>query len=176
MKKHVSMLLCLVLCFATVLSSCGDNHKIDIDDISWEIKMGINYLEDSVAVVEYTNNTQYTITNISLSFSLKSNNSESDLNEYYAYLAKEYKFSDEDLQKIKDDGITMKSSLDLDEGEYFEPGKTIEDTINYGYTFIYTTEYCDLFEPNMFKITYIDENGLECRVYYDYINDAYTEK
>ena len=138
--------------------------------------MGINSLEHSAAVVEFSNNTDYNITNISLNFSMKDNNSESDLNDYYSYLAEEYKFSDEELQQLKDNGITMSTSLRFEDGESFKPGESMDHTLLYGYTFIYTTEYCDLFEPNMLKITYIDENGAECRVYYDYINDAYTEK
>ena len=138
--------------------------------------MGVNYLENSAAVVEFTNNTQYSITNISLTFSLKNNNSESDINNFYSYLAEEYKFSDDDLLQLKDSGITMSTSLNFKDNECLKPGETLDNALHYGYTFIYTTEYCDLFEPNMFKITFIDESGTECRVYYDYINDAYTEK
>jgi hypothetical protein len=107
---------------------------------------------------------------------LKSNNSKSDLDEYYTYLAEEYKFNDEKLQELKNNGIKISATLRFEDGDFFEPGETASDSILYGYTFIYTTKYCDLFEPNLLKITYIDENGSESRIYYDYINDAYTEK
>lgn len=178
MKKHVSLILCFCVAICTIisLSSCGEKQKVDVDDVPWEVKMGVNYLERSAVVVKFTNNTEYTITELSLNFSMKDNISEDDLSDYYSYLAEEYNYTEEDINKLKEKKITMRASVNLEEDEYLSEGDTYEDSLLYGYTFIYTMDYYDLFTPNMYKIVYIDENGQECTVYYDYINETYSER
>lgn len=70
----------------------------------------------------------------------------------------------------------MNSYVNLDEDEYLEKGEKVEDALLYGFKFIRNLDYYDLFEPDIYRIEYIDELGEEHITYYDYPNKAYTEK
>lgn len=54
--------------------------------------------------------------------------------------------------------------------------KELRETLLYGIKFIRTLDYYELFEPEMYRIEYIDELGEEHITYYDYLNKTYTEK
>ena len=66
MKKKINIILMtalIILCFSGC-NNLNSNQKLKVTDIPWKVKMGINYLDDRAAMVEYTNNTEYTITEI----------------------------------------------------------------------------------------------------------------
>lgn len=187
MKKILSIILCLcsILSLTFSLAACGGdndkpkydkNQKVNAGDVPWEAKMGVNDYGDRALIVEFTNNSEYTITELSLEFSMKTNLKEDELNAFYSYLAEEYDLSDDEVAELKERDLTMSAWVYLSEDEYLEKGKSIEDSLCYGYKYIYTMDYYDLFRPDMYKIVYIDESGEECTTYYDYINKSYSNK
>lgn len=56
-------------------------------------------------MAEYTNNTEYTITDILLSFKMKENIKDEDLEALYSYLAKKYKLSKDNIDELKNEHI-----------------------------------------------------------------------
>jgi hypothetical protein len=149
---------------------------VNIDNVQWEVKMGINYLDDRAVMVEFNNNTEYTITELALEFKMKENIGQEKLNNFYSHLKKEYNLSEDDVKELRETGISMNSHVFLGEDEYIEKGQKVEETLLYGIKFIRTLDYYDLFEPEMYRIEYIDELGEEHTTYYDYLNNTYTEK
>ena len=176
-----SNIFCLAIGIVLILTSCKGvletKPKVNIDNVPWEVKMGVNYLDDRSAMVAFTNNADYTITEIDLEFRMKQNIQEEKLDEFYSYLEKEYSIIEkEDIEEIRETGLSMHSHVYLDEDEYIKKGQTVEEELCYGYVFIETLDYYDLFEPDMYRIEYIDENGEEHITYYDYVNKTYSEK
>ena len=174
--KFFSIVMGIVLLLSACKNPLQEKPKVNIDNVSWEMKMGINYLDDRAAMVEFCNNSDFTITELSLEFRMKENLPEDKLDEFYTYLKKEYNLSDDDVNEIRETGVSMNSHAYLDEDEYIEKGQKFEETLLYGIKFIRTLEYCDLFEPEMYRIEYIDDIGEEHTTYYDYLNNTYTEK
>ena len=103
MKKKINIILMtalIILCFSGC-NNLNSNQKLKVTDIPWKVKMGINYLDDRAAMVEYTNNTEYTITEISLTFKMKENIKTEELDGFYSYLSKEYQLSQDDVNELK---------------------------------------------------------------------------
>ena len=181
MKKILSLFICLslVMTVTTSLIACGKfniNQKVKEKDVPWEVKMGVNDLGDRAVIVKFTNNSQYTITELSLKFTMKPTLKEDKLNAFYSHLADRYDLSDDEIAELKEIDLTMSAWVYLSEDKYLKPGESIEDSLCYGYKYIYTMDYYDLFRPDMYEIVYIDENGEECTTYYDYINKTYSNK
>ena len=188
MKKH---LLGICACFLCFLCACGSadgvlpqsannalqsKPKVNIENVPWEVKMGINRLDDRAAMVEFSNNSEYAIKEFDLRFKMKEV-SEEKLADFYSHLKSTYNLSDEDLNSLKEIQITMHANLSIgEEDKYIKTGEKAEETLLYGYMYIRTLDYYDLFEPDMYMIQYVDEKGEEHTTYYDYINKAYTEK
>ena len=184
MKKSLSFVMFLfVALFSLVGCGNGDNpkydknQKVNAGDVPWEVSMGINDYGDRALMIKFTNNSKYVITELSLEFTLKDNLKDKELEEFYSYLAREYDLDSEEKEELMSYGVTMDASVYMwDEEDYLQVGDTIEDSLNYGYMYIRTMDYYDYFKPDIYKIEYLDENGKECTVYYDYINRTYSNK
>ena len=174
--KLLSIVIGIVLLLFSCKSVLQAKPKVNIDNVQWEVKMGINYLDDRAVMVEFNNNTEYTITELALEFKMKENIEEETLDDFYSHLKKEYNLSEDDVKELRETEISMNSHVYLDEDEYIEKGQKVEETLLYGIKFIRTLDYYDLFEPEMYRIEYIDELGEEHTTYYDYLNSTYTEK
>ncbi len=178
MKKM--KLFSMVIVIALLLTSCKSvlqaKPKVNIDNVTWEVKMGINYLDDKAVMVEFNNNTEFTITELALEFKMKENIKKEKLDDFYSHFKKEYNLSEDATKKLRETKISMNSCVYLDEDEYIQKGQKVEETLLYGLKFIKTLDYYDLFEPEMYRIEYIDELGEEHTTYYDYVNNTYTEK
>lgn len=165
----------IILCFSGC-NNLNSNQKLKVTDIPWKVKMGINYLDDRAAMVEYTNNTEYTITEISLTFKMKENIKTEELDGFYSYLSKEYQLSQDDVNELKNESISMNSHAYLDKEEFLQKGDKHEESLCYGIKFIRNLDYYKLFEPDMYIITYLNESGEEHTTFYDYINKQYTNQ
>lgn len=185
-KKAIVIIgLCLVLAIIVLVllfqNSTDEplydkNQKINARDIPWEVKMGVTEYGDRALMINFTNNSDYTIKEISLELTMLNNIKSEELESFYSYIANEYELSDDDLSELKSRGLTMSTWIYLLEDEYLKPGESVEDAICYGYKYIKTMDYYHLFQPDMLEIVYLDELGEEHTVFYDYINRTYSNK
>lgn len=173
MKKIVGLSMLLFL-LSSGLTSCHSKYDVNVKNVPWEIKMEINYYGDRSLMVEFTNNSDFTITELSIEFSLKDNNKDKDMESFYSYMVSNYDLDKDDENKLRTEGISMSAWAYLDEDEYLKKGEKIEESLNFGWYFIKTMDYVDLFQPDMYAISYLDVSGEEKTIYYDYINKEYT--
>ena len=161
----------LCLASALLLTGCGGGPKdsegntlINPEDIVWEIKDAV-IDGDRRVVFNYTNNTDYTITELSLNFKLKSDSLEQAKQVFKKYV------QEGDLEEERIPDLIM----DGDYKAFAEPGETLSnERCTFGYRYASSMEEAELFEPDIMKINYIDENKVKT-VYYDYANKTITE-
>ena len=181
MKKILSLLLCLCLCasLSAVFSACSKSdgeQKIIIEDVPWEVKNGINYYDERAVVVEFTNLSDYTIIELSLDFSLRQDIEKERLKDFYYYLGLMYELSNDEKEELHRNNLTMGTSAYFYNNGGLKKGKSCQGDLQYGYESVYTTYYCDLFRPDLYKIVYTDKSKKVYTVYYDYINEEYFYK
>ena len=181
MKKFLSLLLCLCLCasLSAVFSACSKSdgeQKIRIEDVPWEVKKGINDYDERAVVVEFTNLSDYTIIELSLDFSLRYDIENDRLKDFYYYLGMVYELSYDEKEELQRNDLTMSTYVYLYNNNGLKKGKSCQGDLQYGYESVYTTYYCDLFQPDLYKIVYTDKSKKVYTVYYDYISEEYFYK
>ena len=175
--KKINKTLALSIIFGCLISCAGLNQKIKERDIPWEVDMGINYLGDRSLVCNFTNKSDYEITYLYLAFTMKPHIKEDKINSFYSYVIDYYDLCYEDQQRLYDEGLEMNSTFySFNAEDNLKPGQSVEESLNYGIKFIYTMDYYELFRPDLLEIKFIDEDGVECITYYDYINKKYTNR
>ncbi len=182
MKKFLSIFLCLCVCasllsFFSACSKSDGEQKIRIEDVPWEVKNGINLFDERAIVVEFTNNSKYKIIELSLDFSLKLNTKKSALDSFYSYLGERYELSYSKKKDLKKNDLTMFARTCFTEDNPLKKDERCEgDLIYTSLGSVYKMTYYDLFQPDLYKIVYIDKSGKVCTTYYDYINETYFYK
>ena len=142
MKKIIkTVALVFVLLITITLVGCKNPHKdekVSIKDIEWEVKNGIVYKE-KYAVINFTNNSDYTIYEFEIDLRPKKSFKGSKLEEFYEYFQDEYDMDDADMISIKEDGvlrIECDYSAQWSDNKPIKPGETLtnERICYYGYT------------------------------------------
>ena len=125
MNKKVKLfaILAVVLSMSVCFAGCGSSEttndtgsstakeKINIEDISWKVDEGIVDGERYV-LLNYTNNTQYTLTNFELTFKEKAGITEEEKENFYSDIQEKFEASDEDMEDIKSQPISMHAETD----------------------------------------------------------------
>ncbi|MFR5648782.1 MAG: DUF6591 domain-containing protein [[Eubacterium] siraeum] len=174
-----AVILSVVVCFA----GCGSNEqtekpssstikeKINIEDIAWNVDEGI-VDGDRYVLLNYTNNTQYTITNFEITFKEKAGVTEEEKVKFYSDVQKKFEASDEDMEDLKSRPISMHAETD----RVVNPSESISNANCYyygGYTYLKDIDHYNLVEPDIATIKYIDEDKI-FTVYYDYGSKKYS--
>lgn len=174
-----AVILSVVVCFA----GCGSNEKTDkpsssaikekinIEDIAWNVDEGI-VDGDRYVLLNYTNNTQYTLTNFEITFKEKTGVTEEEKLNFYSDIQKKFEASDEDMEDIKSRPISMHAETD----RVVNPSESISNANCYyygGYTYLKDIDHYNLVEPDIATIKYIDEDKIFI-VYYDYGSKKYS--
>jgi len=145
--------------------------KINIEDIAWNVDEKIVDNERYV-LLEYKNNTPYTIAAFEIIFKEKSNITEEEKSAFYSDIQKMFEASDEEIEEIKIAPISMHAETE----RAIEPGEfaTNVNCFYYtGYYYLKNMTHYNLVEPDIATIKYVDENKIYT-VYYDYKSKKYS--
>lgn len=185
MNKKVKLfaILAVVLSMSVCFAGCGSSEttndtgsstakgKINIEDISWKVDEGIVDGECYV-LLNYTNNTQYTLTNFELTFKEKAGITEEEKENFYSDIQEKFEASDEDMEDIKSQPISMHAETD----RVVNPGESVSNINCYYYGgsfYLKDINHYNLVEPDIATIKYIDEDKI-FTIYYDYASKKYS--
>ena len=147
--------------------------KVDIKDIAWNIDAGIVDGERYV-LMNYTNNSKYTIANFEITFKEKTDITEDEKNSFYTDIQKIFNANDEDTQRIKEEPIAMYAESD----KVLNPKESVENIKScyyHGYYNVKDMKHYELMEPDIAKIQYVDDNKIYT-TYYDYSTKKYSNE
>lgn len=154
-------------------NASNTNSKIDINKIDWKVKQGIVDGE-RYALLDYTNNTSYTIIHFKLTFKEKNDLKDEEKEKFYQHLKAALYASDDDIKELKDKKISFKMESD----KIVKNKESAKNQRLYYYDGIFYLKdvtYIDLAEPDTASIEYIDNDKIHT-VYYDYQSNEYTEE
>ena len=170
-SSRVLAIICAILCLCTGLTACtgtkSDTSKvqetkkvkrIDIKDLSWEITSGI-IDEKRYAVMNLTNNSEFTITKFSLQMALKSNVTDEQKQLFYKSINDLNQLSNDEFEEIKQHEPQIHFA-----GEKVIKSKATANNIHcYYFTgshYVIDSSICELFEPDIAIISYVSDNRI----------------
>lgn len=193
MKKRVGVLgvLSFILVMVMFFTGCGNQTttggannetlkrgSINIEDIDWSVGEGVvdgrRYI-----LLDYTNNSKYTLLGFRLTFSERSDLTEEEkvaLEEEKAALASEiqdeFEVSDDEVKLIKEEALYMHAEIE----KVVDPGETVENVHCYyydGFRYLRHINRYNYVEPDIATIRYLDGEQIYT-VYYDFVSKKYT--
>lgn len=189
-RKRKCGLLAAILVGTLMLVGCGDSGsdtsnngknksatKIlpsypKIDQLDWHVDSGV-VDEQRRVLMDYTNNSKYTIVEFDLTFTQKSDVTDEQRQEELDKVKESLSFSDDDLSEVKDKPLSgYVNSVILT-----RPGDTSIKQCCFYYGGIYYMQdmsFYDLLTPDIATIKYIDNNTVHT-VSYDFKSKNYTE-
>lgn len=148
-------------------------ETIKIEDIDWNVDEGIVNGKKYV-LLDYTNNSKFTIADFELTFKEKSSVTEEQKESYFSDIQSKMSFSDDDMQQFKEKEISMHAET----SKVVEPGESVKNVNCYYYSGIYylmDINHFNLVEPDIATIKYVDNDKLYT-VYYDFSSKKYSEE
>lgn len=148
-------------------------QAIKIEDIAWNVEEGI-VDGDRFVLLDYTNNTPYTITGFELTFTEKPDITEEEKTTFYTDIQTDFDLSDENIEELKSGPISMHA----DSEEIVDAGETLTNVNCYYFAGIYylkNINHYNLVVPDIATIKYIDGEDIHT-VYYDYNSKKYSEE
>lgn len=143
-----------------------------IDQLDWRVDSGV-VDEQRRVLMDYTNNSKYTIVEFDLTFTQKSDVTDEQRQEELDKVKESLSFSDEDLSEVKDRPLSgYVNSVILT-----RPGDTSTKQGCFYYSGIYYMKdmsFYDLLTPDIATIKYIDNDTIHT-VSYDFKSKNYTE-
>ena len=129
----LAVILSMVVCFTgcgniETNPTTGNGKKINITDISWNVDEGI-VDGDRYVLLNYTNNTQYTITSLEITFKEKTDITEDEKETFYSDIQQKFEVGDEDMETIKSRPISMHAETD----RVVNPGESVSNINCYYY-------------------------------------------
>lgn len=186
MNKRIKIfgIVAVILSLAMCLVGCGSNEKINkpdgsdtvqeklnIEDIAWSVNEGI-VDGDRYVLLNYTNNTKYTIASFGITFKEKSGVTEEEKSKFYSDIQKKFEASDEDMEDLKEQAISMHAETE----RIVNPGESVSNVNCYYYGgsfYLKDINHYNLVEPDIATIKYIDTDKI-FTVYYDYGSKKYS--
>lgn len=147
-------------------------ETIKIDDIAWNVDQGIVDGEKYV-LLDYTNNSKYTVTDFEMTFKEKGSVMEEDKENFYNEIKDKFSMSDDDISELKQRDISMHAETE----KIVEPGESAKNINCYYYSGIYYLKdmnHFNLVEPDVATIKYINDNKIYTS-YYDFSTKKYSE-
>ena len=148
-----------------------ESNALEMEDIAWNVDEGIIDGE-RYALLDYTNNTDYTIASFEITFTEKSGVTEEEKEAFYTDIKKEFELSDEDLAEIKEQDISMHA-----ESEHIvEAGESSKNNHCFyysGYYYMKNMDHYELVEPDIATIKYIDDDRIGT-AYYDFASEEFS--
>lgn len=179
MKQRIlSLLLLLALC----LSACGTSApagdgggsqsapkvpELKMEDIAWSVEGGI-VDGQRMLMLECTNNSPYTIAELSLSFSEKDDLTDEQKENFYQDLTDTLPLKQEDLDELRERPIGMSAQTT----RLLRPGQTDDHTsLCYyeGVFYVQSADQYELVQPDIAAIDYVADGRLYT-MYYDFVS------
>lgn len=151
--------------------SLEEENRISMDDIVWEVDEGI-IDGDRLVLLNYTNNTPYTIAGFEITFKEKSDITEGEKEAYCSELQKEFSAKDDEVEKLRSEPISMHTESKI----VCNAGETVTNVKCFYYRGFYSVGNIDhykLVEPDIAMIRYVDDAEI-CTAYYDYNSGKYS--
>ena len=192
MKKFLKTTVFIILIFALVFTLFGcksnsggkessatenKNGSVKIEDINWNVEAGIVDGKREVAL-EYTNNSDYTISEMKIKFKEKESITEEQKEKYIGDLKETFGFDESDeedkkgLEELKAKKIEMTAKLE----KIVKPGETaIGGKVTYydGYYHVNDIGHYDLVEPDIATIVFVKDGSVYTE-YYDFFSKKYS--
>lgn len=166
MKKIFKIVMILIAC-GSILTGCkaGDGIPIHVEDLDMHTEVEVND-GDRELMFWFTNNSDYTIKELNLRYRLKDGIKKEDLPSDYG----DYYPEDWDVDYVFIDTSTEYNC------EPVKPGETIKKNGVHRNNIIYvrTMEEFERMRPDILSITYLDADGKEKEMYYDYQSEKYS--
>lgn len=146
---------------------------ISIDDIAWSVDEGIIDGERYV-LMEYTNNSPYTISGIEIAFTEKEGISDEDKETYYSEVQEAFKLNDEDAAEIREKPISMHAET----SDVVSAGESTSEIRCYYYSgsyYLKNINHYNLVEPDIATIQYIADGQVRT-VNHDFKSGKSTEE
>ena len=188
LKSTALILITFVLAFAFFGCKKGDggqggsttekqNAAMKIEDINWDVEAGIVDGKREVSF-EYTNNSDYTISEMKIKFKEKESITEEQKEKYIADLKKTFGIDESDdedrkgLEELKAKKIEMTAELEkiVKSGETATGGKV---TYYDGYYHVNDIGHYDLVEPDIATIVFVKDGSVYTE-YYDFFSKKYS--
>lgn len=143
MKRGIKCII--LICMIVIIGGCSSNNKknntnsdleeqskINIEDIDWKVRQGI-VDGDRYALLDYKNNTPYTITHFELTFEEKDDLKEEDKEKFYKHIKDVVNADDEGMEEIKNKKIEFYA----ESNRIVNKNKTVKNQRVYYYSGIY---------------------------------------
>lgn len=167
----------VIMSLVISLTGCGSKtnggspkEKINIRDIVWNVDEGIADGKRYV-LLDYTNNSDYTITSFKLTFKEKSDITKEEKSEYYSDIKELFELSDEDMEEYKSRSISMYA--DSDQVVNKKESVSNVDCCYDNYYYVKNINHYKLVKPDIATIKYIDNNKIYTE-YYDFSSKKYS--
>lgn len=179
MFVNFSAMLSVVVC----ISGCSSGEstdsagasvkkvKINIEDIAWNVDECI-VDGDRYVILDYTNNTKYTLTDFEITFKEKADVTEEEKAQFCSDIENAYDISEEDMEEIRSRSISMHAETN----RVIDPGESVSNVNCYYYSgsfYLKDISHYNLVEPDIATVKYIDEDKI-FTVYYDYGSKKYS--
>lgn len=152
--------------------SLAKEEKINIDDIVWEVDEGI-IDGDRFILLNYTNNTPYTIASLDITFKEKSDITVEEKEAFYLDIQEDLSAQDDEMEQLKGQPISMHTESKI----VCNAGETVANVKCFyyrGYYFVKNIDHYKLVEPDIATIRFVDDTDHICTVYYDYRSEKYS--
>ena len=150
---------------AEVTEPKPQKKPLSMEDIAWSVDQGIANGKRYV-VLNYTNNSEYTLSNLEMTFKEKSNITQEEKSKFYSDIQTKLGASDEDIEELK----TKPLSMSVEAKRVVNPGESLTNVRCHYYRgsfYVMDMEHFQLVEPDIATIQYIDENTIYT-TYYDF--------
>ena len=148
-----------------VSTEADDEMELKVEDIDWCVEESI--LDGNKFLsLNYTNNSQYTIMDVEITFKQKEGLTPEQLSAFDKY-KETYELTDEEVAEIYILGYNRKCA---------KPGETVKDSplvLNGTYYFAESMEQYELMEPETITVVFIGSDEKGYVMYYDYKSQVY---
>lgn len=185
MKKFLMLSMATIISFSAIGCSKDSDSKsdksssaaIEIDDIDLNVEEVVDNGKRTVKF-DYTNNSDYTITYFDLKLRPKEEIKKEDFSKFKDF--DQFYPDDWDVDYVFVDaeyGDKYNFSDDRNE-KFVKSGETSpkDDVNRNNIIYVRDIEIYNMMEPDILTIQYIDDNGKEHRLNYDYKNEKYNEE
>lgn len=170
MKKIFIMIVACLMCVSMIGcggSSTPEADSIKIEDIDWKVKEGFSDFGNRILLLDYKNNSDYTIVEFQIKFTLKKDITNKQLS-VLDDVKKQYNWSNDYAKNVYISASNQK---------FCEPGKEIKSIrvgFNNTYQSVSSMDQYNLTEPDMLSLIIMKDDKLYLN-YYDFKSKSYSQ-
>lgn len=142
-----------------------------IEEIEWNVDEGI-VDGDRKVVMSLTNNSDYSLTGVDISFTEKDGITDDEKDAFYSDIKEKLDASDDDMEQLKDREISMHAKTE----RVIPTGESVASADMYyyqGYFYVKDLDHFGLVTPDIAEISYVDGDKIY-KEYYDFKGKKYS--